>query len=281
MPRWIERPAPVSRGQVKPHSAIFASATLALLLGGCATLPSGRGWGEDATIRPGWDRVREAATTAVRDPWVWAPLAGAAAFQINSFDRRTSDWARENTPVFGSTVKAEQWSNDLRSAGAIIQFGTLLATPSGDDPETWIANKAKGAAVELSAMGATAATTSLLKQTTGRERPNANDDESFPSGHASSAAVNGRLAMINLDAIDMSPGARLAANVGVDVTVFGTAWARVEAGAHYPSDVLVGMALGNFFARFVTDAFLGAGERESIAVTATDGGARVAWTVRF
>jgi len=41
------------------------------------------------------------------------------------------------------------------------------------------------------------------------------------------------------------------------------------------------MALGNFFARFATDAFLGAGSRDSIAVTPTDGGARIDWTVRF
>lgn len=259
---------------------ILAVAGAALALGGCATLPSGRGWGADATIRPGWDRVREAAVTSARDPWVWAPVAGAAAFQFGSFDRRVSDWARENTPVFGSTSSAERWSDDLRTASGVLQLGTLLATPSGDEPKEWMANKARGLAVELSAMGATAAATSLLKQT-GRERPNGANDESFPSGHSSSAAVNGRLALINLESIDMSPGARIAANAGVDATIFGTAWARVEAGAHYPSDVLFGMALGNFFARFTTEAFLGPNSRHSIAVTPTEGGARIDWTMRF
>jgi membrane-associated phospholipid phosphatase len=266
---------------LKPQFRIPALAAAALLLGGCATLPSGRGWGSEATIRPGWNRVREAAVAAVRDPWVWAPLAGAAAFQVNSLDRRTSDWARENTPVFGSTLKAEQWSDDLRAASALLAAGTLLATPSGSDPQEWMINKAKGAAVELAAMGATSLTTELLKQASGRERPNAADDTSFPSGHSSSAAVNGRLALLNLDSIDMGHGARVAADVGVELTVFGTAWARVEAGAHYPSDVLVGMALGNFFGRFMTDAFLGPGSRQSLAITATDGGARLSWNVRF
>jgi len=33
-----------------------------LLSAGCASLPNGRAWGEDATIRPGWERVRDAAT---------------------------------------------------------------------------------------------------------------------------------------------------------------------------------------------------------------------------
>ena len=31
-------------------------------------------------------------------------------------------------------------------------------------------------------------------------------------------------------------------------------WGRVEAGAHYPSDVLVGFALGHFIGVFVNDA---------------------------
>lgn len=259
----------------------LALAAAAVALAGCATLPSGRGWGADATIRPGWERVREAAVTSVRDPWVWAPVAGAAAFQFGSFDRRVSDWARENTPIYGSTTNAERWSDDLRTASSLLMLGTLLATPSGDEPKAWMANKGRGFAVELAAIGATAGVTGLLKTTTGRERPNAKDDESFPSGHSSSAAVNGRLALLNLASIDMPRGARIASNVGVDATIFGTAWARVEAGAHYPSDVLFGMALGNFFARFTTEAFLGPDSRDSIAVTPTEGGARIDWTIRF
>src|SRR5690349_7317826 len=91
----------------------------ALVLSGCATLPDGKGWGEQATVAPGWERVRESAVNAAKDPWTWGPLIGAAAFQIDDFDRRTSDWARDHTPVFGSQHSAEQWSDDLRSASSI------------------------------------------------------------------------------------------------------------------------------------------------------------------
>ena len=259
----------------------FAIFGALLILAGCSTVAPGRGWGADATARPGWERVREAAVTAMKDPWVWVPLAGAAVFQVDNLDRQTSDWARENTPVFGSTADAEQWSNDLRTACGVMTVATLLATPSGDEPSEWFANKAKGAAVELAAVGMTSLTTVVLKQTTGRMRPNGANDESFPSGHASAAAVNGRLAQINLDSIDMGRSTRLVADIGIDLTVVGTAWARVEAGAHYPSDVLVGIAIGNFFAQFMTDAFLNDRSRESVKVTPTDGGAVLGWTVRF
>jgi membrane-associated phospholipid phosphatase len=275
------RQAPSNAWTMPRHAIGLATLGTLIVCAGCTTLPSGRGWGADATARPGWERVREAAVTAVKDPWVWAPVAGAAAFQLNGFDRKASNWARDNTPIFGSTGNAERWSNDLRTATGVIETATLLATPSGDDPDEWIANKAKGAAVELAAVGSTSLATTALKKATGRTRPNGANDESFLSGHASSASVSGRLAKINLDSIELGRGTRVAADITIDMTVFGTAWARVEAGAHYPSDVLAGMALGNFFARFVTDAFLDSGARESVALTATDGGAILCWNVRF
>jgi hypothetical protein len=82
-------------------------------------LPNGRGWGEDATIVPGWERVRASAVNAASDPWVWAPLAGAAATQVGDFDRKISNWARRETPEFGSQANATTWSNDLRSASVV------------------------------------------------------------------------------------------------------------------------------------------------------------------
>jgi len=45
--------------------------------------------------------------------------------------------------------------------------------------------------------------------------------------------------------------------IGFGVIAAGTAWARVEGGVHYPSDVLAGMALGHFVAAFINDAFMG------------------------
>lgn len=262
-------------------AAALGAIAVAAPSGGCSSLPSGRGWGSGSTLQPGFDRIRQAAVLAARDPWVWAPAAGALAFQVDSFDRRTSDWAREHTPVFGSTANAERWSNDLRKTCNLAMAGTLIATPSGEGASEWFTNKLEGGAVELGAVAATALTTGILKDAAGRTRPNEADDESFPSGHASSAAVSCRLASVNLDSIAMNEGARLAFDIGLDATVIGTAWARVEAGAHYPSDVLVGMALGNFFGLFATAAFLDTSPRQAIQVAPLDGGARVSWSIRF
>jgi len=254
---------------------------VALTCSGCSTLASGQGWGEEATARPGWERVRQAAIEAAKDPWVWAPVAGALAFQVDSFDRRTSDWAREHTPVFGSTENAVRWSDNLRTACGFMMIGTLIATPSGNDSAEWLLNKLKGGAVELVAVSATSITTGILKSTTGRTRPNGADDESFLSGHTSSAAVSCRLAKTNLDSIEIGSGARLATDIGIDAMQFGVAWARVEAGEHFPSDVLAGIALGNFFGRFVTGAFLDPGSHRSVSLALVEYGVKLSWNAWF
>lgn len=254
----------------------------ALLLSACGTLPDGKGWGEQATLMPGWERVRESAANAAKDPWTWGPLLGAAAFQIDDFDRRTSDWAREHTPVFGSQRSAEQWSDDLRSASSFAHYVTILATPSGGEPGDWLVNKAKGTLVGVAAVSATGQITNVMKEEFDRERPNGADGESFPSGHTSSSAVHTRLASRNLQSIEMSAATRTAFDVGLHALTIGTSWARIEAGWHYPTDTLVSMALGNFIASFVNDAFMGvAAPNASLAVHAVEQGAVVRLHVRF
>jgi hypothetical protein len=261
----------------------WATLSIVVFASGCATLPNGHGWGEDATLRPGWTRMREAAVDAAKDPWVWAPLVGAAAFQIDNLDRRTSDWAREHTPVFGSQRHAEQWSDDLRDASAVAHYVTMIATPSGNEPAEWMLNKAKGALVDAAAVATTGFITNSVKDLSDRERPNGDDSASFPSGHTSSSAVHTRLASRNLRSIDMSEGWHRTADVGLTALTLGTSWARIEAGWHYPSDTLVGMALGNFIASFVNDAFLGLPDTSSasVAMISIDQGALLQWNWRF
>jgi membrane-associated phospholipid phosphatase len=154
---------------------------------------------------------------------------------------------------------------------------TVLLTPSGDEPDEWLVNKAKGVAVGLGARAVTSQVTHVLKDGVGRERPDGSDDLSFPSGHSSASAVNTRLASRNLRAIEMPNGTLRVLDIGLLTLTVGTSWARIEAGKHYPSDTLFGMALGNFFAAFINDAFLGApaDERRGVMIEAVPGGAAV------
>jgi membrane-associated phospholipid phosphatase len=239
--------------------------------------------GEDVTISPGWERVRTAAVEAARDPWVWASLAGAATLQIDSWDRRVSDWAIRETPLYGSQQNAATSSDDLRYAALLADAVTILLAPGGDDSRTWMANKAKAFAVDLAAVGTSSGITELLKTTVGRTRPSGTSDASFPSGHTSDAATLNRLAARNLEYFDMTAVTRRTLTYGLDALTIATAWARVEAGAHYPSDTLVSIALGNYFANFFRNAFMkseGDPVRE-IMVVPTTNGVMLRYSARF
>jgi len=251
-------------------------------LAGCATLPDGSRWGEHSGFEVGWERTEQAAVRAARNPWVWAPLAGAAVMQIDNWDHRVSNWAIDNTPIFGSVTSAHDWSNYLEATAGVAYVSSVMATPSGESGPEWWDAKLHGGMVGLGAIVATGATTEGLKALTGRERPNGGQN-SFPSGHTSFAAVTDTLTARDLESIPMSDGARTASVIGLDALTFATGWARVEAGAHYPSDVLVGMSIGNFFGQMFTDAFLGddLSQRVALSFEPAKGGGEVVWNLRF
>jgi hypothetical protein len=224
---------------------------------GCGTLSNGRGWGQDATLTPGWDRIKESAVNAALSPETWIPVAISMGLMIDEADERISDWASKNNPLFGSQENADKWSDYLTYGSGGAYLITSMATPSGDNPSDWLEAKAKGLIIGAAASGITAGSTKLIKDISGRPRPGTLDYRSFPSGHASTATVFTTLARRNLKSLSLSPGTRLFADIGITATAVGTGWARVEANKHNPSDVLVGYALGHFFSAFINDAFLG------------------------
>jgi membrane-associated phospholipid phosphatase len=193
--------------------------------------------------------------------------------QVDSWDEDVSEWARDETPIFGSEGSAQDWSDGLRNAAVAGYAVSVLATPS----------KARNAAVGVGAFAVTAGVTEGLKVATSRERPNGIDDKSLPSGHAANAAVFNTLTVHNLQAIDMGSRLRTSLEIGAGAVTVGTAWARVESGDHYPSDVLVGMALGNFMGAFFAQTFLGLEPDAQMAFGAEPvrGGAMLHWEIRF
>ena len=252
-------------------------------LAGCATLPDGSRWGDHADFTPGWQRVGEAAVTAVTSPSVWIPLAGTAVMQIDHWDQHMSDWAIDHTPLFGSPTSADDASDALEAVACAGFAASVLGTPGGEGGADWVFAKAKGGLVGASAIAATGLTSAGLQAAFSRERPNGTGDDSFPSDHASTAAVCDRLASRNLDAIPMNNVMRTALQIGTEGVTIATGWARVEAGAHYPSDVLFGMALGNFFGIMFDDAFMGDSESPRLALSIAPGpdGGEVMWDLRF
>ncbi|NIA70930.1 phosphatase PAP2 family protein [Pelagibius litoralis] len=191
------------------------------------------------------DRSLEAPRPRPRPP---------AALQIGGADADIADWANEETPLFGSRDTADDASDWLRFGSYGLYAAAGLAAPAPAD--AWLATKAQGFAVGGGALLATRGATEGLKAAIGRDRPLDQDDDSLPSGHASMTAAAARLARDTLTYYDLPRPARLGGDVALAGLVLTTSWARVEAGEHHPTDVLAGIALGNFLAVFATEAFL-------------------------
>lgn len=223
----------------------------------CGTLPNGRGWGQDATLAPGWDRISRAAWNAAAAPATWGPAAGALAFQVGSADRNLSAWAMDRTPLYRSQRNAAHASDSIGGAISAAYVGTALATPSGNELGVWALSKTRGFAVGYGAVAITSQLTGFLKDETARTRPNGSDTQSFPSNHAMKAGVYGALASQNLEVLPLSGETRMASRIALGTLTTAVAWARLEAGSHYPSDVLAGVAIGHFIGVFINDAFLG------------------------
>ena len=237
---------------------------LLILFSGCSTLPSGRGWGEDVSLT-NWHRIKQAALNAAKDPETWAPLAGAAVFSIGDLDEDVSDWLSKETPVFGSARAAEDASDYLKDTLSVIKTATALATPSGDTAAEWLPSKLKGMAVIAVASGVPASITSVIKKEAGRRRPNGSDSRSFPSGHATQAYASSTLASRNVNSLDLSEKSRRLLRYTFKGMAAGTAWARVEANVHFPSDVLFAAAMSHFLSAFIHDAFMGLDDSTTVS----------------
>ena len=240
-------------------------------LSGCITSGGAHG------VNPRWPGASEAwqaARTAATEPGTWVPIAAAGLLTIDNADGRLTDWAIDHQPLFGDD--ADSVSNDLQKVTTGLWLSTALIAPSDS------------AGDKLSALGATVAAVTLtgavevgLKKAVGRERPNGKNDNSFPSGHAGRTQALATMTAYNVNSMDLSEPARLALVGGSQLLAAGTAWARVEAGKHHVSDVLVGSAIGHFVAAFVREAFF-TGDTRAVAFSyeALDGGGAVTVSLR-
>jgi hypothetical protein len=261
---------------------------LAILFGtgmhwGCGTLPNGRGWGQDATLRPGWKKVRVAALNVVTEPDVWIPAAAALILQIDDMDERLSDWAINHSPIFGSKENADKASDTLRDTALTGYLVTTMLTPSGGPEDEWTKAKMKGLGVGIAAMSLTVGTTTYLKGAVDRTRPDKSDQRSFPSGHPSYTASSLALASRNIRYLGLSNWEEKSLKTGFRLLSLATGWSRVEAARHYPSDVLAGMALGHFFGAFINDAFLGVDSPDGLRlqIGPSPGGATINFCISF
>jgi len=229
----------------------------------CATTQGERKISVLCSWWPTNDQWYNAVVKAASHPGTWVPMIGTAVIAAGGWDQDISEWAIKERPVYGSQKVAQNASDILVSSAHVGMILSSLAVPSGED--LWLLSTTKRILLEHVGVFIATSMTDPIKSVTDRNRPNGGKG-SFPSWHATRAAAYVGMGYRNLDAIEVNPAFRYSAQFLFASLVAGTAWARVEAGQHYPTDVLFGAALGNFIAILFHDAFLGQNEQNDISL---------------
>ena len=123
---------------------------------------------------------------------------------------------------------------------------------------TLVLRDGQGTRQFLLGFGTNLVATHGLKALTGRERPDASNHRSFPSGHTSAAFQGASFIHLRYGAIYAVPAYAGAAFVG---------FSRVYADKHYVSDVVFGAGLGIVSSWVFTDRYPGV----SVAYVSEDG----------
>ena len=181
-----------------------------------------------------------------RREWALLSASTAAVVALSLADESLSNAARERGPSFGFVGDQLEGLGDERSF--LLLGGFYLAGAIGHD------SKAKnvffdGLSASLIASGII---TPVLSTLIGRERPTSDQGvyafhpfggRALPSGHATQAFVVASVIATSYDQLWMKAAAYGAATVG--------AYERVRRGKHFPTDVVVGAAIGTFVGRSV------------------------------
>ena len=214
------------------------------LVAGCAGAP-----------QMSWSRVGDSAQRAVLDPGTWAPVAGAAVIAAGNWDHKWQKSAANHEWLFGGDANSAA-DHMLNASTALSVVTGLVAAPKGSEGEEKWSWRGRNLALLATDRYAVTGLVEEWKEVSGRDRPDGIPDDSFPSKHTAVTAVHNSFTRRNLDYIDMDPTLRFTAKAGL-YTVDGlTALARVEGSKHYPTDTLVGMAVGNLAANFTYNLFL-------------------------
>ena len=149
-----------------------------------------------------------------------------------------------NSNNFVANEKLARYSDFTLYSGAALAFGVAISKKN----ERLTSVKLLGESLIL-----TTASTMLLKHFFDRPRPytfvgsNFNaigDFESFPSGHSSIAFTTAVFTTLVLKNANYSRGLKFGLSVTAISLASATALLRIEAGKHFPSDVVFGTALG-------------------------------------
>lgn len=250
----------------------------------CSLLTRPGNWGR----RPLWpiraSRIGSAIRKNAGNPHVWLPVVGAGIAHWGGYDRPISKAVVQEKAIYNNKTNTGHWSDQFNDILLYQMYGSILLTSSMGEDESlsqWALNKTKGGLVVNLASSSTRYARGQLAKSFRRQRPNRSDHMSFPSGHSTEAGSRNMLVAKNLDSIEMHPYLRTGIKSINTMMAVGTLWARLEGENHYPSDVLMGYALGSFVAGVVYDSLMNLDDGEVLTIVPLPNEVALRYSMQF
>lgn len=232
---------------------------LLINLAGCSLFTKKGNWGRKAFWPLKGSNISDAFKKNISSPHVWIPAAGASVIWAGNWDKKISDWIYDENIFFDNHDDSDRWSDSLDKILVYEMNITPLFTASSQEDDTFIdyaASKTKGYLVIAVSGQVADHTHNQLTKVFKRQRPGNGDHRSFPSGHSTKAGSRNVIISKNLDAIPMNEYLRYGIKTVNTTAASLLLWSRVEAKAHYPTDVLMGYSLGAFVSGFLYDSLM-------------------------
>lgn len=198
---------------------------------------------------------KESVIKASTDPMTWTNLLAGIVFSVGELDENATRSILRQPYIFSSQNKASNYSNKLRMTTRIsMNVSSLLVEEdnAGDYYDTTINKSVRFLTDNLNA-GIVATTTGDIQVLTDKIRPN-NNCCGFPSAHTSRAFATAFIARKNYQQSNLPLWAQNSAIITTYLSAYMTGYARIESKSHYPSQVFIGAAYGNFVSSLLYDA---------------------------
>lgn len=213
------------------HFKIWLLPLFVIYLNGCSSLTDSSG--------------NNIIVNAAKDPFTWGNLLAAGA--VVPFDKKISSYMVKHKPLFNDN--ASDLSNQFRSyTNWSMQLSSLsVASDYKNNFTDTVILKSERLLRDNLSSGLVAMSTTKIQDLTKRTRPGGNCC-GFPSAHTSRAFSTAFFARKNYEHSVFNNTVNDSLIFLTYLSAYSTGIARIEAGAHYPSDVFVGAAFGNFLA---------------------------------
>ncbi len=188
------------------------------------------------------DRFGNAFRKAYQSKVFLYSLGGAALLHVSKQDQKIADYAYAEQPLFrGNGIHHSDFFWDT------MRIVSLLSAFPHED---------RAYRFSMTASSMFLATNSVVVTKANFKRPipiNTDKDQDNPSLHASDSFNAARLLTYNIQ--DLYPQVDHSHNYLPWIGASLAGWARIEDGAHYPGDILISAAMGDFAGIFVYELF--------------------------